>query len=674
MLSLDPEAPAASRGQLLFGFINCGAFAADAFTNPAQAIKWRDRMEGIINVFNRHGATLIGLSEVNDFHKFFPLSYGWARVTPPQGDRSGVQLLYRTDSWAVVPDTCMSMRVYPEWATPACGSTTPGRAQRHWRRQFQVQLQHRVDNSIHGIGVNHTIDGNSNVDNGDGPERHKCNSTAFKKEVATRAVTSALAASQGHACHVVGDWNLTLGELGKSCQNVDATASASELAAVGVGSCHGVSTFQIRIAKHARLDMKGPDNKHTVLLLQIQPPQDAEASEPPSHRRRIEGPDAAEPDSLSHQAERVASFQADVAARLLAASQEQALQEEALQEAAMEEDFVGDWEVESEEDSGPEFVAPKEEALAASQGQPFRREGLPCRAVVQRSGDRFVVSSPAEMTDFIRRVLRCRADELNARGSRTYEEFLPLDAQKRIREKVESEWLQEPQTQLLSGEVWRRACATAREATERGERASPNDLYKRSMRSYWKTTVFHRFGGLPWLYALSAIGHVPASFVETYQAIIDEKIRAAGREPQAQGPVAGPRLSERALAASQGHDVPPIRGVQHRVSDAKRLRQQAQQTGKHLKRASDAWWGELRAHGPHARETVLAQRKHEDLERQWSRKWDLAEAASRQKGEPFTNRWGDRELAAAEDSSNFGRAIKQWRDEEHADILQTEFP
>ena len=71
---------------------------------------------------------------------------------------------------------------------------------------------------------------------------------------------------------------------------------------------------------------------------------------------------------------------------------------------------------------------------------------------------------------------------------------------------------------------------------------------------------------------------------------------------------------------------------------------------------------------------MWAQRRHEDLERQWNREWDLAEAESRQKGEPFTNRWGDRELKAEEDSSNFGRAIKQWMSEEHADTLRTEFP
>ena len=110
------------------------------------------------------------------------------------------------------------------------------------------------------------------------------------------------------------------------------------------------------------------------------------------------------------------------------------------------------------------------------------------------------------------------------------------------------------------------------------------------------------------------------------------------------------------------------------MSDAKRLRQQAQKTGKDLKRASDAWWEKTRANGPDARETVLAQRNYEVLERQWNREWDLAEAVSRQKGEPFTNRWGDRELEAEEDSSNFGRAMKQWRDAEHADILQTPFP
>ena len=35
------------------------------------------------------------------------------------------------------------------------------------------------------------------------------------------------------------------------------------------------------------------------------------------------------------------------------------------------------------------------------------------------------------------------------------------------------------------------------------------DIYTRDLQYYWKTNLFHRFGGKEWFYIMSAIGHVP---------------------------------------------------------------------------------------------------------------------------------------------------------------------
>ena len=70
---------------------------------------------------------------------------------------------------------------------------------------------------------------------------------------------------------------------------------------------------------------------------------------------------------------------------------------------------------------------------------------------------------------------------------------------------------------------------------------------------------------------------------------MDSRIRAAGREPS-DAPVPGPRLAPRALAAARGEEVPEPAGLQHRVSEGKRVRGEAKLLDKRLKYCSDEWW------------------------------------------------------------------------------------
>ena len=48
----------------------------------------------------------------------------------------------------------------------------------------------------------------------------------------------------------------------------------------------------------------------------------------------------------------------------------------------------------------------------------------------------------------------------------------------------------------------------ADERRAEGQRSSTGEMYQRSMRSYWKTTVFNRYGGEIWLFTLIATGRV----------------------------------------------------------------------------------------------------------------------------------------------------------------------
>jgi hypothetical protein len=119
------------------------------------------------------------------------------------------------------------------------------------------------------------------------------------------------------------------------------------------------------------------------------------------------------------------------------------------------------------------------EPLAPPQGQEtrFRREGVPCRAIVQRSGDLFTIASAQETTRNISRLLLYR---LHAAHYWPVDEhgFLPKAGQLWALGLYHHEWRQERETLPLVEQAWRR---------------QPHmDAFKRTMASYFKTTLFER--------------------------------------------------------------------------------------------------------------------------------------------------------------------------------------
>ena len=85
----------------------------------------------------------------------------------------------------------------------------------------------------------------------------------------------------------------------------------------------------------------------------------------------------------------------------------------------------------------------------------------------------------------------------------------------RVEKILYQEWLLEPETRTLSEDAWKRAERLAEERRAQGHRSNVKELYNRSMRSYWKTTVFNRYGGEIWLFTLIGTGRVHAVSVQS---------------------------------------------------------------------------------------------------------------------------------------------------------------
>ena len=130
-----------------------------------------------------------------------------------------------------------------------------------------------------------------------------------------------------------------------------------------------------------------------------------------------------------------------------------------------------------------------------------------------------------------------------------------------------------PDTETLRDDVWKRAERSAGERRTQRQRSSTKDLYQRSMRSYWKSTVFNRYGGEIWLLTLIGTGRVHAVSVQIVNDIFAERIREeAEREP-----VSDPRRAQsqsKAHASSQGRNV-----------------QRYPQPIRHSDIRNMAWWG-----------------------------------------------------------------------------------
>ncbi len=217
-------------------------------------------------------------------------------------------------------------------------------------------------------------------------------------------------------------------------------------------------------------------------------------------------------------------------------------------------------------------------------------------------------------------------------------------------------------SQTLAPRLWRQACALAASQgkgrnRKGGRTPSAKDAYERNLKSYYKTDLFHRFGGYMWFRILITLGHVHRHMVQLLQDAIDERIREkTGRMPSGSA-VPGPRSSKRSLAASQGEEVGRPVGVQHQVSHAKRLRERASLITKHLQANDRAWW---EAYGRWETDWCAHyERQHRRLQRDATEAWDVAEEVSYRTGVPFKLRTGEWSAPLTDDSL-VGEAVRRW--------------
>ena len=263
---------------------------------------------------------------------------------------------------------------------------------------------------------------------------------------------------------------------------------------------------------------------------------------------------------------------------------------------------------------------------------------------VDRKGELFVVGTRDSQMADIAHVLDLRRSEVHyamgrasasSQGQPVDEEavILDRDARQRVEKILYDEYLQEATTQDLTEWVWARAKQSAAERREQNERVSENDIYWRSMRSYWKTTVFNRYGGQVWLSTLIATGRVHKISVDIVNEIFAERIRnQARREPT--DDMAPP--STVARASSQGQ----VRGVQHRKSFPNQLREKAKLADKQVGWNNQRWWQAHERGNLSWRDTEWYRSKGIYLQRVANTLWEQAMQASIERGVAFQGRDG----------------------------------
>ena len=209
--------------------------------------------------------------------------------------------------------------------------------------------------------------------------------------------------------------------------------------------------------------------------------------------------------------------------------------------------------------------------------------------MVDREGDVFVIKKRAWRSGQVLFVLNLRARELQ-NGCPFFGEgpdviLADRHARFRINRAMYERWLLEPDTVATARRVWERAREEGVRRRQEGQRVSTMDLYNRSMQSYWKSTLFHRFGGEIWFGLLSMCGRVPLVLIEIVNEIFMERIREKeSRAPTHQAmPLTGAPLARATHASSQGQQPREVRGVQHTTAVTKQLRERAQLRSKHAK-------------------------------------------------------------------------------------------
>ena len=198
----------------------------------------------------------------------------------------------------------------------------------------------------------------------------------------------------------------------------------------------------------------------------------------------------------------------------------------------------------------------------------FRRDGVPCAAMINRKGDLWTLATRQESTEPWERLFILRNRRLRGLGLQP-ESVMPEDARK-------DTW-----NELV--EWWEHTSFGARRRKEIAATYWTNDEISRNWRSAIKAAMFTLFGGQVWVRLAIALGPVDGDMVRILNDIISEKIRdKETREPQ-MTPVRGARQRPREL------DPDAPRGVQHKVSEAKRARADAKWWAKRLASETRRW-------------------------------------------------------------------------------------
>ena len=122
--------------------------------------------------------------------------------------------------------------------------------------------------------------------------------------------------------------------------------------------------------------------------------------------------------------------------------------------AAEEEQQKEGEEQQKEAASGSGARAKKEfEVAKKAFGANFRGHP-PCRAIVEFSGGRFVVSSALATTQGIARLLELRAQKLRSRGATNLYEHLSKEDSKEIKARMKDEWLARPENNAMYEDLY----------------------------------------------------------------------------------------------------------------------------------------------------------------------------------------------------------------------------
>ena len=208
----------------------------------------------------------------------------------------------------------------------------------------------------------------------------------------------------------------------------------------------------------------------------------------------------------------------------------------------------------------------------------FRREGVPCKVWIHRTGDLFQTLTPdvKSSDDALMELTSMRMQVLSEKGL-SGASFLDTDDRREVVRRYFRSWLGRESRSVLD-ELWRR-CETA-------------DAYHRTLQSNFRVHTFQFFGGLPWMHWYAALGDVPDELIAVVNEYISAVVRKDADRAPAVTPQRGPRLSERNRAIRTGEDaerIPPHRGVQHKASEGKALRKAARHLGKQMETEKEKW-------------------------------------------------------------------------------------